>query len=88
VRIFALIGDPQTARSAGFAALAAAHQQMLDAYRARDWDAAERLIKEAREFNEARSLGKLYDLYAERVASFRAAPPMDGWDGVFVATSK
>jgi len=30
----------------------------------------------------------LYDLYVERIAAYRAAPPDDDWDGVFIATSK
>ena len=33
-------------------------------------------------------LGRLYDLYAERIAEFAAAPPPPDWDNVYVATSK
>ncbi|MDE2489349.1 MAG: adenylate/guanylate cyclase domain-containing protein [Elusimicrobia bacterium] len=88
VRIFALLGGPDEASCEPFRALASAHERMLAAYRAQDWDGTERLIKEARGLADGRGLGKLYDLYASRAAAFRAAPPPADWDGVFTATSK
>ena len=33
-------------------------------------------------------LGGLYQLYAARIAACRAAPPPEGWDGVYVAKDK
>jgi adenylate cyclase len=88
VRIFALLGDPAVAVSAEFAALAKVHADLLAAYRGRKWDELERLIKEARSLCEPWHLGKLYDLYADRLAACRLDPPAEGWDGVFTATSK
>ena len=88
VRISALLGDPAAAASGPFRALAKSHEEFLAAYRRRDWDAAERLLKEARGLGESWKLGKLYDLYAARIAVFRAEPPGADWDGVFTATSK
>ena len=88
VRIFTLLGDPEVAASAGFRALAEGHEAFLAAYRRRDWDGAERLLKEARVLGEPWHLGALYDLYAGRIAAFRAEPPPADWDGVFTATSK
>lgn len=88
VHIFTLLGDPAAAASAEFRALAKTHEEFLAAYRGRKWDDAERLLKEARALGEPWHLGKFYDLYAERLAAFRAEPPGSGWDGVFTATSK
>src|SRR6185312_10365183 len=88
VRIFALLGDPAVAASAEFQALAKVHEELLAAYRGRKWDELERFIKEARGLSEPWRLGKLYDLYAERLAACRQDPPAEGWDGVFTATSK
>lgn len=88
VRIFALLGDPETAKSDAFRALLKKHEEMLSAYRAQKWDDAERLLGECRAAGEPWHIDKLYDLYAERVAAFRAEPPGSDWDGVFTATSK
>ncbi len=53
--------------------------QMLRAYRARDWDQAEiALIMLQRRHGRT----TLNDLYATRIAQFRAAPPPAEWDGV------
>lgn len=58
---------------------------VLDRYLAQDWDGAERRLKEL----QARApRSRLYELYLERVALFRANPPGEGWDGVFVFTAK
>lgn len=60
-------------------------QQMLKAYRARDWDTAElQLLNLKRMDPEA----KLYDAYIARLAHFRADPPPADWDGTFDFDSK
>jgi len=86
--ISTLIGDMAIRASADFAALARDHAAMLAAYRDRDWDSARRLIDACRGNGLAASLSGLYDLYAERIASFEAEPPPADWDGVYVAQSK
>jgi adenylate cyclase len=53
-------------------------------YQAQDWDAAESAL---RALND-RAPRKLYDIYLERIAHFREAPPPSDWDGVFVYTTK
>ncbi len=86
VRIFALLGKAELAASAEFQQTAAAHDAMLAAYRRQDWDAVEAALPDLRQ--RCPELDELYDLYAERVAFFRAEPPGESWDGVFRATSK
>ncbi|HEX4944863.1 MAG TPA: adenylate/guanylate cyclase domain-containing protein [Usitatibacteraceae bacterium] len=57
----------------------------LEAYRAQRWDDAEKMLKN---LAYAAPEMKLYKLYLERVAHFRASPPPANWDGVFVFTTK
>ncbi|MCM2305479.1 MAG: adenylate/guanylate cyclase domain-containing protein, partial [Elusimicrobia bacterium] len=88
VNIHALLGDPAAAKSAPFLALAAKHAEFLKVYRSARFEEAEKLMAEARVLGEPWRLGKLYDLYAERLAAFRVSPPDPSWNGVFTATSK
>ncbi|MEQ1917887.1 MAG: adenylate/guanylate cyclase domain-containing protein [Elusimicrobiota bacterium] len=88
VNIYALLGDPAVAKSAPFLALAAKHADFLKVYRAARFEEAAGLMAEARILGEPWHLGKLYDLYIERLEAFRAEPPENDWDGVFTATSK
>ncbi|MDD5302874.1 MAG: adenylate/guanylate cyclase domain-containing protein [Elusimicrobia bacterium] len=88
VNIYALLGDPAAAKSAPFLALAAKHAEFLKVYRSARFDEAAKILAEARILGEPWHLGKLYDLYAERLAAFRVSAPDPDWDGVFTATSK
>jgi adenylate cyclase len=78
----AALGDAETVGR-----LAPRHEAMLAAYRTKGWDAAEAAIAECRAVGIA-ALGKLYDLYAARIATWRADPPPVDWDGSFAATEK
>ncbi len=53
-------------------------------YQKQDWAGAEAALVAL----NARAPRKLYDIYLERIAHFRAAPPPADWDGVFVYTTK
>ncbi|MDA0702365.1 MAG: adenylate/guanylate cyclase domain-containing protein [Proteobacteria bacterium] len=86
-RIFALLGGATLAADPAFSTFATAHTALLAAHRARDWDAAGSLIVECRGLAPA-DLAMLYDLYAARIAAFRAAPPPEDWDGVHIALDK
>ena len=57
----------------------------LEDYRNQLWDEAERRLKD---LAAASPQTKLYKLYLDRIAHFRATPPGAGWDGVFVLTTK
>ena len=86
VRIFTLMGREQELDTQAFAGLSAKHQKMLDAYRAQSWDDAETLATTCRELEP--SLTEFYDLYLERIGTYRADPPGDDWNGVHTAESK
>ncbi len=59
-------------------------EQAFAAYQHQNWDEAETLLKEL----NTESPRALYDIYLERIAHFREAPPPENWDGVFVYTTK
>jgi adenylate cyclase len=96
VLIYGLRGDAKEKSTPNFQALEEKHEAMITAYRGQQWGEASALISSCRELalktsgeaNGLGGLGVLYDLYVERIAAYRAAPPDDDWDGVFIATSK
>jgi len=53
-------------------------------YQAQDWDEAEKMLTELKAVVPC----SLCDIYLERIAHFRDAPPPPDWDGVFVYTTK
>ncbi len=86
-RVYTLLGGPDRARTDAFRALEAMQAGFLVAYRAAQWDAAERALAQLRAAGGAELAG-LCAVYAERVAAFRQSPPLPGWDGVHVAETK
>ena len=59
--------------------------QALAHFRAQRWNDAEALLQELASVAPA---VKLYRLYCERIADFRARPPGADWDGVFAFSAK
>ncbi len=86
MRIYALLGEVQTADSPEFKELTERHGAMLAAYRGRRWQEARKLVAECRKLNG--HLDGLYNLYDRRLNTFEADPPDTDWDGVFVAETK
>lgn len=60
-------------------------QQALKFYRAQNWDLAEVQLLNLQKMSPE---CYVYQLYLERIAHFRTAPPGEAWDGVFVFTTK
>jgi adenylate cyclase len=87
VPVFTLLGDDAHARSGAYLTLRGAHDAMLAAYRAQDFDTAEQLARDARAL-APHGIEGLYDVYAQRIGTMRADPPGKDWDGVFVARQK
>src|SRR5690606_22471875 len=91
IRIYTGLGATEEAARPEFQALKAAQEEMLARYRAQDWDAAEAQLAECRRLAQVIAEGGLagfYDLYAARIAAYRADPPPADWDGVYEAKSK
>lgn len=87
VRIFTVLGDADMLQQAEYAEVTKVHATMLEAYRAQQWDEAERLMH--------LNLGKLggvldgfYAIYEARIEEYKDSPPPLEWDGVYVATTK
>jgi len=59
--------------------------QALRSYRKQEWDKAE---LELLSLHNMAPDSKLYQVYAERVAYYRANPPGENWDGVFIFKTK
>ncbi|MEP3279660.1 MAG: adenylate/guanylate cyclase domain-containing protein [Stappiaceae bacterium] len=63
------------------------HADFLAAYRAMDFDEAERLVLTL--WSKAPApLEQFYDIYLGRIATLRSSPPAEGWDGVYTFDSK
>jgi adenylate cyclase len=83
VRLYALLGNPLLGASPKFRAVAAFHEHIFQALRARDWEKARALIEQCRKLSGVS--GKVYDLHLARIAWYEANPPPPGWDGGFRA---
>ena len=81
VTIYGLMGDRTLRDGAAFARLRDANAAMLAAYRARDWDTADRLAAGCAALDGAPA--GLYALHRRRIAAFRETPPPEGWTGVY-----
>ncbi|MCW3837375.1 CHASE2 domain-containing protein [Sphingomonas canadensis] len=88
-QLHVLLGDEAMAAAPAFGEFAKAHEAMLNAYRAQDWDAAQALADQGIEGPAAAyGLVKLYALIQGRIALYRENPPGADWDGVYQATEK
>jgi adenylate cyclase len=85
-RIHALLGDEAAAAAPDAVALREANQAFLAAYRKGDFEAAAGLLSRCRELGPA--LEGLWSLHAARLATLRAGPTPDGWEGVHDAAGK
>ena len=91
VRIYTVLGGPDTANTAEYRALKTHHDAMLAAYRAQNWAEAARLIESRPKVWSGDLPGGLDGLYAEyaaRLKELAAEPPGPDWDGVYEAQSK
>ena len=63
------------------------HNDMLAAYRRKDWDGAERAVTACRAVGLA-ALDAFYDTYLARISTLRESPPPEDWDGAYTAVMK
>lgn len=88
VRVYTLVGDAELADTDAFRAWQADHARMVAAYRAMDWDAAQRLIELCRRLSAGQMMA-YYDIFYSRIALLKKnRPDHNDWDGVFLATDK
>jgi hypothetical protein len=63
------------------------HQELLAAYRRRDWEGALALLDDGTLTREP-DMAPFYDLFRERIAQLQIESPPEDWDGVYVAHEK
>ncbi|ODA68228.1 Adenylate cyclase 1 [Methyloligella halotolerans] len=86
-RIFALLGDRAAGNDDAFITFKERHMAFLEAFRARNWDEADKSAEALAE-DQPYGLETLYGLYRERIAIFRETPPPPDWDGSAEAATK
>jgi adenylate cyclase len=80
--VYALAGDEGQAADEEFRGFLVAHNAMLGAYRAQQWDEAERRAAANETAAVRYGLATLYARYRALIEGFCANPPPPGWDGV------
>jgi adenylate cyclase len=86
--VFAVLGRAATDQDPRSKELRTLNAQMLTSFRKQQWDDALGLIERCRAAGNGYDLDGLYDMYAERIATYRADPPPPDWDGVYEAETK
>ncbi|MEM7524137.1 MAG: adenylate/guanylate cyclase domain-containing protein [Pseudomonadota bacterium] len=88
-RIWTVAGESDMLTDPTYLSLRAAVDEGIEAYRSQDWDRAEDAYSRAGAAQmKAFDPSGLRDVFHERIAEYRKAPPPADWDGVYVATSK
>jgi adenylate cyclase len=86
--VFTVLGRAALEQDPHCQELRALNAQMLAAFRKQDWDGALALIERCRNSANGLDVAGLYDMYVERIGTYRADPPPKDWDGVYEAESK
>ncbi|HTC06444.1 MAG TPA: CHASE2 domain-containing protein [Xanthobacteraceae bacterium] len=86
--VFTVLGRGELEQDPHCRELRELNAQMLAAYRKQQWDDALGLIERCRKAADGIDVSGLYDMYVERIATYRAEPPPSDWDGVYEAESK
>src|SRR5581483_7012475 len=86
--VFAVLGRTDVDEDPRSKELRTLNAQMLASFRKQQWDDALGLIERCRSIGNGFDLEGFYDMYAERIAAYRADPPAADWDGVYEAETK
>ena len=86
--VFTVLGRAEIEEDPRCRDLRALNGQMLARYRKQQWGEALELIDRCRKLADGFDAAGLYDMYAERIEAFRAAPPAPDWNGVYEAETK
>ena len=86
--VFAVLGRAEVDQDPRCRQLRELNAEMLASFRKQQWDEALELIGRCRKAADGFDVAGLYDMYEERIATYRAEPPGPDWDGVYEAESK
>lgn len=87
-RVFALMGPPALTAAADFIETRARMAALLEAYRGRDWGAAQAAAERLTQPGGLAGMDGVATLYAARIADWLRTPPPEDWDGVSQAVEK
>lgn len=86
-RIFTLLGDKTLAEDKDFMSWKADHDAMMRSYRSANFEEAIGMIEKCKEISKGQ-LDHFYDMYMERAKDLSRTTLPEGWEGVYIATSK
>jgi len=86
--VFTVLGRAELEQEPHCRELRELNAQMIACYRKQQWDEALELIARCRKAANGIDVSGLYDMYVERIATYRLEPPPPDWDGVYEAESK
>jgi adenylate cyclase len=86
--VFAVLGRAEVEQDPRCPELRELNSQMLARFRKQEWDETLALIDRCRSIASEFDAAGLYDMYVERIETYRADPPGPDWNGVYEAESK
>jgi adenylate cyclase len=86
--IYTMLGEAKGPESKTYMRLEKETTKMLAHYRNQEWTQALNSLKNCRQIAENLSLDALFDIYQERIKTFKKSSPPSNWDGVWTMTSK
>jgi len=86
--VFAVLGRAEAEQDPRCGELRELNAQMLARFRKQKWDETLSLIDRCRKLADGFDVAGLYEMYVERIETYRADPPGPDWDGVYEAESK
>jgi adenylate cyclase len=86
--VFTVLGRAEVEQDPRCQQLYEFNGRMLACYRKQEWDQALDLIDRCRKLANGFDVAGLYDMYVERIETYRTDPPPPDWDGVYEAESK
>ncbi len=86
--IYTVLGEIKGPKNETFTQIDKEVTRMLLHYRKQEWDKASQSLKNCREKSSGLALEIFFDIYRDRIKTFRNSPPPPGWDGVWTMTSK
>lgn len=89
-KIYALLGDEALRNDPDFQTAFALNQQMLDLYRARDWQGAKSSLMELADVANGLDIDidGVLQIHQDRIETFELNPPDPDWDASFSSTTK
>lgn len=86
--IYTVLGRKALAEQPEFRKLSDNLSTLLALYRKEDWDGALGKIESCRKTNSGFNLSNLFDLFEDRIQTFKHTPPETGWGGVYTMDEK